>query len=139
LKWGANETQWGTNSRMQRQNNHFGLQQGTSGSIPCSISVIQFTGPTKNACFSSDVTWGTQLMMGLTVIPHTLTNPNPENVSYGAALMQSMILQPANQLAWMQSIASHGWNDSSTYASNIVENHVSVPEIIECITKLNIW
>jgi RHS repeat-associated protein len=133
LQWGFWESGTGTNPRNNAQNNIFGAQQGATGSIPCSAAVVAITGPSTNACFASG-SFATQLTDGLDSVPHTPTNKNPDGYSYEDYLEAAINAAPSNPGAWLQAIATKGWNTKDkSYGSRITKGVTMFPQLIKCL------
>jgi RHS repeat-associated protein len=138
LQWSASETGtingWGTSYLLTIQHNYFGGQVGAAGSIPCTGTQL-ITG-SANACFSPSMSLSGELLSVLSGVPHTLTNPNPNNVSYLSDLLAILVSNPnAGTATIIQGIANAGWNASSTYGSKVAG--ANVQGMVDCMKRNN--
>jgi len=78
--------------------------------------------------------FGQELSLALGAVPHTKSEPNPGNLSYGDFLEAALLKNPAATGAGaLQAIANAGWNASNTYGSKITNGIKQFPKLIDCL------
>lgn len=127
LQWSASETGtasgWGTAYLLTTQHNYFGAQVGAAGSIPCIGN--QYVAGSTNACFPPSMSFSDELAAVLSGVPHTPSNPNPNNLSYLSPLLATLVSNPsAGTATIIQAIADAGWNARSSYGSGVARANV---------------
>jgi RHS repeat-associated protein len=125
LQWPLWESGWGS-AQSVAQNNWFGQQVGWDESVTCPQNPA-IPPNTKNACFSTNMTWASELIGGLDAISSTT------KVSYLDALVGSLAKSPTESTAAMlQTVGANGWNGGSNYGATITSG-VKLSSLISCL------
>ncbi len=116
LQWSMWETHYGDGATATVNNNYFGNGGHNSQySVTCPAGAA--SGP---ACYSDSFDWLDQLTFGLSMVPHTQNNPNPNNQSYGADLESLLASNPnASTSQILTTIGAAGWNANPNYGNQI--------------------
>jgi hypothetical protein len=116
LAWSMNESGYGQSKQFLLTNNYFGNNARSSDySVSCPAGAQPGA-----ACYSYNFSFGDQLTLALSTVPHTKNDPNPNNLSYGQFLESALSVNP-NQTTEqiMNVIGQAGWNPNPNYGSNI--------------------
>jgi hypothetical protein len=123
LQWSLWESGY-ANAEHLAEHNFFGEQQGFQGSVGCpSNDIIPFN--SKNACMPSGMSWGDELANALNA------TSSKTHKTYLQALEDSLLFTSNKPSDALQSIATNGWNGSSTYGAAIT-NGVQIQSLIDC-------
>jgi hypothetical protein len=116
LQWSMWESGYGEGPTATVSDNYFG-----NGGYNSQYSVTCPAGAPKGpACYSSSFSWLGQLSFGLSMVPHTQNNPNPNNMSYGADLESVLTSNPnASTSQILEAIGAAGWNPYPNYGNQI--------------------
>ncbi len=109
-------------------NNYFG-NSGGAGTIACPAGA-----QAGAVCYPAGTTWGQELQYGLSMVPITATNPNPNGLSYFQSLVNALQANPGlSAAASLQTIASAGWNTNTNYGSTITGGISGMAGLLNCL------
>jgi RHS repeat-associated protein len=135
LDWGAWETGWSTKALWKKNHNFFGMHPGQWGgltNVPCPEGAVRGA-----QCFAP-ASYEAELTAALGNVPHTITNHNRGNLSYGGFLRQALANDPnASAATLLQAIATAGWNAADpNYGSTLNQLTDTMKDIISCLKSL---